>query len=405
MSKIAVIGSGPGAMYTIKYLIKHARSRVERVDIFEKLPIPYGLVNYGVAPDHVEVKEVSKEFDEFLRNHRQQVHLFLGQTIQGTREIKSLQSSYSATLIATGAQGAHRLPFTHLPQNTMSAQDFVYWYNGHPEQQRMSIPADSRNVSIVGHGNVALDVARVLSKSIEELEPLRKSGLLSVAAFEWLASRQAMQGPLSVSILGRRGYLDAAFTNKEFRELTTMKDATCRINPKELDADIASLREMTTGNRAKSRGLAILEKCINHYDDDSKKNSIFLRFFTKPFAYEGDPVTGLLVSNKEGKSEMIPTQLGIESIGMKVDSTQLGLPIDPRTGGILHDGFGRVTGFPRIYVAGWSKRGPRGVIAANVPCCMQTADAMVDDLSKMENGGSVETEEFKISPRATEYIP
>ena len=385
MVRVAVIGSGPGAMYTIKYLLKHCSKSLKHIDIFEKLKVPYGLVRFGVAPDHIEVKEVAKEFNEMLNKESDRVRLHLDSPIEDREGLDRLLNSYDTTILATGAQSAHRLRFPVLPKYTMSAQNFVYWYNGHPEFQMIDLPEAPRNVSIVGHGNVALDVTRILSKSVEELLPLHKSGLLSPTAFEWLCARQQLQGRLSVSIIGRRGYMDAAFTNKEFRELTVMKDAVCRIDPSELDFNIEMLKERSSGNRAKSRGVPIVQKCLDNFKHDSSvKNLINMRFFTKPVEYSGDPVSSIAVETRNGLRESIPTDLGIESIGMKVSSAdEFNLPVDEISGGIKHDGQGRVLGVPKLYVAGWSKRGPRGVIAANVPCCIQTADAIVEDLSKV----------------------
>ena len=384
MSRIAVIGSGPGAMYTIKYILKHATKPISAVDIFEKLRVPYGLVKFGVAPDHVEVKEVAKEFDEMIRLNQGRIRLNTSHPVEDSQKLLHLMNVYDATIVATGAQSAHRLRLPHLPKFTMSAQDFVYWYNGHPEYTSLNLPESAKDVSIVGHGNVALDVARILSKSLEELKPLHDSKLLSPSAFDWLSARQSVSGPLSVSILGRKGYLDAAFTNKEFRELTVMKDAVCRIDPSELDADLEAMKVQVKGNRTKSRGIPIIESCVENFRSNRiAKNLINLRLFTTPLEYLGDPVASLTVQRKGGSSETIPSQLGIESIGMKVSSAeQFNLPLDTATGGIRHDGRGRVIGHPKLYVAGWSKRSPRGVIAANVPCCMETADAIVEDLSR-----------------------
>ena len=179
MVRVAVIGSGPGAMYTIKYLLKHTRTPLHHVDIFEKLKVPYGLVKFGVAPDHVEVKEVAKEFDELLKQETGRLRLRLFSPVENRGSLDELLKSYDATIVATGAQSAHRLRFPSLPKFTMSAQKFVYWYNGHPELKDIDLPESPRNVSVVGHGNVALDVTRMLSKSVEELLPLHKSGDLS----------------------------------------------------------------------------------------------------------------------------------------------------------------------------------------------------------------------------------
>ena len=377
--KIAVIGSGPGAMYTLKFFLKRHHSPALRVDIFEALSSPFGLVRFGVAPDHSEVKEVSKEFHTLLKEHKGNVRLLTNQDIAGRSDFNTVLGSYDAVLVATGAQAAKRLGFPHLPANTMSARDFVLWYNGHPDLTDQVLPTQFTNVCIVGHGNVALDAARMLSKTPAELDPLVSSGLMAPYAYEWLIARQSLATQRTVEIVGRRGFMEAAFTNKEFRELTCMKDAVCVVNERELEAPLSQLATMVTGDRAKTRGLSILSKCISNSSSNQAGNIIKLRFHCQPLAYEGSPATGLRVRHQDGSEEVLACDLGIESIGFQVVD-EWGLPLDDKTGGIAHDGFGRVKGFPNVYVAGWAKRGPKGVIAANIPCCAQTAEAMVSDL-------------------------
>jgi hypothetical protein len=377
--KIAVVGSGPGAMYTLKYFLKRQQSRTFRVDIFESLSTPYGLVRFGVAPDHSEVKEVSNEFHTMLREHKDILRLHTNHDVIGSSDFNTLRESYDAVLIATGAQSAKRLKLPHLPANTMAARDFVLWYNGHPDFKDQDPPLDSTNVCIVGHGNVALDAARMLSKTPSELDPLASSGLLAPYAYEWLIARQNLPRQRTVEVIGRRGFIEAAFTNKEFRELTCMKDAVCVVNERELEAPLCQLGAMVTGDRAKTRGLSILSKCISTSSSSEAANIIKLRFHCQPLAYEGSPATGLRVRHQDGSEEVLACELGIESIGFQVVE-KWGLALDEKTGGIAHDGLGRVKGFPNVYVAGWAKRGPKGVIAANIPCCAQTAEAMVSDL-------------------------
>ena len=377
MTKLAVIGSGPGAMYTIKYLLKRNLPNLSRVDIFEKLDTPFGLVRFGVAPDHLEVKEVANEFKGILKDYGSIARLHLNSPINTVAEFEKLRSSYDAILVATGAQSANRLPLSNLPRHTMSAQDFVLWYNGHPEYMSLDLPECPRDISIVGHGNVALDVARILSKSPAQLDLVRthSKGDFNDHAYSWLSNRQSLPGPLSLSLIGRRGYLDAAFTNKEFRELSTMKDASCIVDPAELEP----LQPSPPGlSRTKRRGLSILEKCVQNFNlEKSVKNSIFLRFFLKPVEYVSN---GLRVERPNSESLIIPSDLGIESIGFKVNGNQFGLPMDPGSGGILSDEHGHV--FKNVFVAGWAKRGPRGIIAANIPCCMSTAETLSKYLSK-----------------------
>ena len=378
--KVAVIGSGPGAMYTVKYFLKQVGSRPHQIDVLERLQNPFGLVRYGVAPDHPEVKEVSKEFNSLFEANRSTVHLRVNSDVCGKEEFDNLRRKYDAVLIGTGAQGATRLSLPSLPRYTMSARDFVMHYNGHPDFSSVDLPVAPRTVTVVGHGNVALDVARILSKSKKELEPLVDSGLLAPCAYEWLKARQELSGEKTVSLLGRRGYMAAAFTNKEFRELTQLESAICRVNEGELEMSLGELQTQAKGERTKFRGLSILSTCIDNFQrNTSAENVIQLRFNTAPLQYISDPVSGIEVRNSLGIVETIPCELGIESIGFKV-TNEFGLPMDSVSGGVAHDGRGRVVGFPGVYVAGWAKRGPKGVIAANIPCCVETADAMAHDL-------------------------
>ena len=379
MKRVAVIGSGPGAFFTIKYLLKRSPLGQFKIDMFEKLAAPFGLVRFGVAPDHADVKEVSNEFRELLRDSSANVRLFTSKTFSGGGSLQELKERYDAVLISTGAQESRRLSMSNLPGNTLSAQDFVLWYNGHPEKQDVRLPEAPRNVSIVGHGNVALDVARMLCKSEKELRPLAESGLLSRTAHEWLLRRQLLGGKKTVSVIGRRGYLDAAFTNKELRELTAMADAACVVKESELEGSLADLKARTVSDRGKSRGISILSKCISN-QSGAVSNRIFLRFFCKPLQYIGYPAEAIQVKRPDASEETIPTDMGIESIGFRVKN-EWGLAMNEKTGGFAHDGNGRVLGWPGVYVAGWAKRGPRGVIAANIPCSMETAEAMASDLS------------------------
>lgn len=381
--RVAVLGSGPGAMYTIKYFLKHHITSPPLIHIFEKLHKPFGLVRYGVAPDHSEVKEVANEFASLVRDHSTNMRLYADNELIGKGSIDRLRRVYDAVLIATGAQGAKRMPFSNLPSNTMSARDFVLWYNGHPDFVSLTLPEKARHISVVGHGNVALDVARILSKSPSELEPLVTSGLLAQPAYEWLLSRQRLSGVKIVNVIGRRGYMEAAFTNKEFRELTTLDDASCVIDEHELEGSLSDLQQRCTGSRGKSRGLSIIAKCLNP-EAERKSNIIRLRFNSRPTGYIGSPASGLEIEHRDKSNEIVSCDLGIESIGFKVQD-EWGLPIDPLTGGIQHDGKGRVMGFPHVYVAGWAKRGPKGVIAANIPCCAETADAIFYDLSSQSD--------------------
>ncbi|EER13391.1 adrenodoxin reductase, putative, partial [Perkinsus marinus ATCC 50983] len=242
--RLAVIGSGPGAFYTAKYIMRQLDSA--RIDMFERLPEPFGLVNYGVAPDHPEVKNVRNEFRAVAHEYHDRFRLFA----EAEPKLSSLQQHYDGIVVATGAQDAHRLGLPGSEQvrrGILSARDFVSWYNGHPDfaaVTSMLPPAEeTEKVVVIGHGNVALDVARVLSKPVGEFE----STEISREALQWLSKRPPNSGKVGVlrrlsygmllsqvSVVGRRGFPEAKFTNKELREITRIDGVTARAYESEL---------------------------------------------------------------------------------------------------------------------------------------------------------------------------
>ena len=351
---LAVVGSGPSALYTVKYVLR--RLPHITVNIFEKLTEPFGLVRFGVAPDHPEVKNVAHEFTDMFTQHPN-INVHLNQTIT---DIQPLLASHKAVLVATGAQGSKNFPVNFRPHQ--SARDFVLWYNGHPEGVRPEIsPEKAGNISVVGMGNVALDVARLLSKNREALEILRAHGL-SESAFQWLSARQTQTDKKTVKIIARRGYPEAAFTNKEFRELLHVDGALAVVDPADLRMDLASLAKAVAKDRPKKRGLEILEQMMKNFDNvNSTENIIQLEF------------------NQEQVFQQ-PCDLLISSVGFQVQPIS-GLPMDAETGAVAHVK-GRVTGHPGVYVVGWAKRGPRGNIASNIPDATETAEAIVNDLAE-----------------------
>ncbi|TEB15665.1 hypothetical protein C9890_0598 [Perkinsus sp. BL_2016] len=252
---LAVIGSGPSAMYTVKYVLKQIPSL--KIDIFEKLSEPFGLVRFGVAPDHPEVKNVAHEFRDMLETNSN-IRMHLNHHITDLRDIRA---SHSAVLVGIGAQGSKTIPSDFHPHQ--SARDFVLWYNGHPEGHRPEISAEKCGiVSIVGMGNVALDVARLLSKKSDALSLLKKNGL-TMEAIEWMTERQKAPHQKKVQIFARRGYPEAVFTNKEFRELLNVDGAVAVVNPSDLGESFEEIARKVEKDRGKKRGLEILERPVD----------------------------------------------------------------------------------------------------------------------------------------------
>jgi len=327
--RIAVVGSGPSAFYTVKYFLKMFRDKAVKIDMFERLPEPYGLVRFGVAPDHQEVKNVTNDFANLLKTHPN-ISLHCGVQVESTPEgFAAFQRDYDGVLIATGAQSAKLVDFPSPPKHHISARDFVLWYNGHPDKLDLHLPEAPREVAIFGMGNVALDVARILC---------RPCALPNPRAAAWLAARP----PGLVRVQGRRGFLEAAFTNRELRELLHLPDISLRV------LGLGDLEIPT--DRAKRRGWEIIQEMRN-MESVKSGNVISLEFNQQPE----------------------PAELSISSIGFRV-TPGFGLEIG-KHGGYVHSG--GLAG-PGVFLAGWAKRGPRGTIAANIPCAAETAQTMID---------------------------
>ena len=391
--KVAVVGSGPSAFYTIKYFLKKCGVAFKpKIDIFERLNEPFGLVRFGVAPDHPEVKNVRNDFKDLLSSNSSSLKLHCGINVAdygGDVSLKELGSSYDAVLLATGAQSAKLLeaPGLNPNKNHLPARSFVLWYNGHQDFQHLMLPSRPKSVAVFGLGNVALDVARILSIRPDSLGPLRAEGL-SEYAYDWLCERNASQdSPTCVHIIGRSCYSQAAFTNKEFRELLHIPGCTAVVDPEDLMA-IDDLKRNVANDRAKSRGLEVLEEMVQNYvrlgvksvSHDPPKRIIQIHFNTVTDGFKN----GILETRKFLRAKKsIPADLMLSSVGFKVESISKGTTVG-QSGGLNHDGKGRLIHSDflngRFYVSGWAKRGPKGTIAANIPDALETATAMAEDL-------------------------
>jgi len=396
---IAVIGSGPGAFYTSKFFLKKGGENA-KVDMFERLPTPFGLVRFGVAPDHPEVKNVINDFTAVAEDAGR--FRFFGNVEVGSKvSLETLERSYDAVVLCTGAQGERKLgiPGEDLG-GVIGAPAFVKWYNGHPDHQSVvdELPADiGSSAVVVGNGNVALDVARLLVRSPEEL---RQTDMCDVA-IDRIGSWQKA-GLQTVQVLGRRGLVQAAFTNKELRELLDISsDVMPIVDPEEvaLSRNAASEKELAT-NRPKKRSLEIIDKMVANFEQrhTTSKRIVWLRFLAAPTEITASSdgfCSGLRWSRTElqgepGKQTVrtvgappgsdIACGLVVRSVGFDITPMD-GIPLDnrnriPHANGRVQAGEGR-----NLYVAGWAKRGPQGVIASNIPDAQETALCLLKDLT------------------------
>lgn len=391
---VAVVGSGPGGFYTSKYLFKQGRPGWVSVDMFERLPIPFGLVRYGVAPDHPEVKNVINDFTEVAEadNFR-----FVGNVEVGKHvSLKTLEKAYDAVVVCTGAEGERTLGIPGEDSRwVVGAPAFVKWYNGHPDYTDVDPPAPGASAIVLGQGNVALDIARLLSRSESELQAtdIHPAALAKIGQWQ----REGLQ---TIHVVGRRGFVQAAFTNKELREqLNISDDVLAVVDPAELELcrNAASEEEMKS-SRAKKRSVSILEKMAKNFDEreTTSKRVVWFRFLLSPSEVLADPagaVTGVRFDKtrlegeagaqravKTGETEDIACGLVLRSVGFGL-TPLAGLPLE---GGSTPHERGRVVlpegGRGRLYVSGWAKRGPTGVIATNIPDATETAKAVAGDI-------------------------
>src|ERR1019366_1783514 len=398
--RIAVIGSGPAGFYAAGHLLKASESC--EVDMLERLPTPWGLVRSGVAPDHPKIKSVTRVYEKTAAHPRFRYfgNITFGQHV--SRE--ELLEHYHAIVYATGSPSDRPLgiPGEELP-GSHAATEFVGWYNGHPDHTDLEVDLlSAERAVVVGNGNVAIDVARMLVLAPSELAPTDTAD----HALAVLAASHVSE----VIVLGRRGPAQAAFTNPELLELGELADADVIVDPDELERGLAVADAGAENDVTSRRNVEILREYAARPPVGHPKR-ILLRFLLSPAALlAGDD--GRLASVELTRNEVVPTPdrglrapatkaretieagLGFRAIGYR-GLPLPGVPFDERAGVIPNRG-GRVTDvaggspLPGEYVVGWIKRGPSGVIGTNKKDAQETVDAMLADLSAAggESNGS-----------------
>jgi ferredoxin/flavodoxin---NADP+ reductase len=371
--RVAVVGSGPAGFYAASALL--ASDLSVEVDLIERLPTPWGLVRLGVAPDHPNIKAVSRAFE---KTAAQPGFRFFGNVEVG-RDVtpQELRGLYDAVVYSVGAQTDRRLgiPGEDLP-GSWAATEFVAWYNGHPDFQELEFDLSHERAVVIGNGNVALDVARMLALTPEELAPTDTTDE-AIAAINGAGVREIL-------VVGRRGPVQAAWTPVEVGELGELAGADIVVDPADLELDPASAAELDAAPPTVKRN-------VDHLRDYAartpagKPRQIRLRFLASPVAIHGDGkveaielVRNELVDGRAvatGKRETIPCGIVFRSVGYR--GVELpGVPFDDGSGTIPNEG-GRVE--PGLYAAGWIKRGPSGVIGTNKKDATETIELLLDD--------------------------
>jgi ferredoxin--NADP+ reductase len=378
--RVAVVGSGPAGFYAADALLKSEEPRVE-VDVIDRLPTPWGLVRLGVAPDHENIKAVSRAFEKIAA--KPGFRFFGNVQVGSTVRHEELLQLYDAVVYTVGAQTDRRLgiPGEDLP-GSWPATAFVAWYNGHPDFQHLPFDLSHERVIVIGNGNVAIDCARMLALAPEELAP-------TDTTHEAIDAINAA-GVREILMLGRRGPVQAAFTPPELKELGELARADVIVDAADLQLDAASERELEADRERARRNFELLEEYAAR-EPGGKPRRIVLRFLASPVAIVGeDKVEGVEIARNElveengrvvarptGETEVIPAGLVLRSVGYKGVALP-DVPFDERSGTIPNDR-GRVEGAERTYAAGWIKRGPSGVIGTNKKDAAETVELLLED--------------------------
>lgn len=367
MRHFAIVGSGPAGFYTAEALLK-AYGGAARIDILDRLPVPYGLIRFGVAPDHQSIKAVAKRYEKVALEAGCR---FLGNVHLGADvSIEELLHYYDAVVLATGAPHDRRLgiPGDDLP-GVIGSAAFVGWYNGHPDFADLAPPLDGAHAVVVGNGNVALDVARILSKT-----PAEFAGSDIVAH-----ALDALKGSAvrTITVLGRRGPHQIAMTPKELGELGQLAEAMPVVDPADLPPPGSDV-SLEPGQR---KSVGHLREFAAAADGAGKPKRILFDFFAKPLAVEGDGRAERVVVERTalksdgtaqgtGETYALPAGLVVSCIGY-LSPPIPGLPYDDRLGRFPNEG-GRIA--ERLYAVGWARRGPTGTIGTNRPDGYEVAE-------------------------------
>ena len=387
--EVAIIGSGPSGYYAAQSLF--GSEKKINITMFDRLPTPYGLVRGGVAPDHQKIKNVIRVYEKISISPGFQ---FIGNVLVGKDiSIDDLRNNFHATIFACGAETDRKLgiPGEDL-QGSHTATAFVGWYNGHPDYRDLSFDLSQEIAVVVGQGNVAADVSRILSKTADEL----KQTDIADHALQQLAESKIKE----IHVIGRRGPVQAKFTPEELKEFGELGDCNPVVDSSTLQLNEASQKELESPEgRTNVKNFEVFKDFANR--DLTKKNrSCFFRFLEGPIELMGtERLEGILLAKNslsgdpfkqraEKTGETVEQKCGIlfRSIGYNGIPIE-GVPFDEKEGifpndkGRLLDNGSVVNG---VYVTGWIKRGPSGIIGTNKPDSVETVNCLLEDIEKID---------------------
>jgi ferredoxin/flavodoxin---NADP+ reductase len=387
--RVAIVGAGPSGFYAAEHILKDSDLHAQ-VDLFDRLPTPYGLVRGGVAPDHPKIKSVIRVYEKTAA--REGFRFFGNVKVGHDIEVEDLERLYHAIVFTVGCETDRQLgiPGEDLP-GSHAATSFVGWYNAHPDYADREFDLSCERAVVIGNGNVAMDVARMLALTDHELRQTDTAD----HAIEALDAKQIRE----IVVLGRRGPVQAAFTNPEIKELGEMEDADVVVDPKEVELDPASQAYLESDEADKTTKVNVETlKEFSQRRPEGKKQRIVLRFLASPIEIKGDgKVESIVVGRNElveeggtlrakdtGEREELECGLVLRSVGYTGIPIE-GVPFDERRGLILNEGgrildshdAGHKTGH---YTAGWIKRGPSGVIGTNKKDALETVQNLFEDV-------------------------
>ena len=387
--RVAIVGSGPSGFYAAAALLK-APIKVA-VDMFDRLPVPYGLVRYGVAPDHAKIKNV---ISVYRKTAELEGFSFFGNVNVGTDvEVGELRKYYDAILFACGAETDRKLgiPGEDMP-GSHTATEFVAWYNGHPDYRDRVFDLSGETAVIIGQGNVAMDVSRILSKTVEEL----KTTDIARHALDALAKSNIKE----IHMIGRRGPVQAAFTPVEIREFGELSDCHPVVDPKDLEVSGASQVELDDPDNAQRRKNYEILKSLSTLQPGNKRKKFIVHFLKSPVELIGDKKVKKIVLEKNkltgeagkqkatgtGEKEELRCDILFRSVGYRGIPIK-GVPFHEQWGVFPNDK-GRIIEngkvVPGLYTAGWIKRGPSGVIGTNKPDSEETVASLLADVGTLK---------------------
>ncbi|NDL60756.1 FAD-dependent oxidoreductase [Phytoactinopolyspora mesophila] len=394
----AIIGAGPAGLYLLAELLEAGTFR--RIDVFEAAPAPFGLVRYGVAPDHPKTRGISRVLAQGFETT--EARYFGNVTVGKDVTLEELRRSYDAVAVSTGMRGDRRLNIAgeDLP-GSIGASELVAWYTGHPAAPKISLPEHLRTAVVIGAGNVALDIARILARDAESLVPTSMPRAV-VDALKASTLRD-------VHVVARRGPAQAKFTSPELREIGKLDDVDVVIDPACLKLEAEDQAEIDTRRQAKTIVKVTTEWAQRPATDAARR--IHFHFWRRPVRILGDTaVAGVeLEPTRPGTAGPLhlTAELLIRAIGYR-GSPIPGLPFDEATGtvpsddGRVVDHSGPVAG---IYVTGWLRRGPTGVIGTNRPDAAEVAESILADMpDRNAPGGSPEDVELLLASRGADRL-